>query len=152
MVKKKSEKLKRISQKNIIKNLTRAVNNRHTREMKYMNIQIFGKNKCFESKSAERFFKERKIKYQYINLAEKGMSLRELDIVLAYVKDIDELFDTKSSLYVSLNVPKLRTVESKKMLLLANPLALKTPIVRDCDSKKCTVGAAEQIWKSWQQA
>jgi arsenate reductase-like glutaredoxin family protein len=54
-----------------------------------MNIQIFGKNKCFASRSAERFFKERKIKYQFINLEEKGLSSREIDNVLASIKNID---------------------------------------------------------------
>ena len=39
-----------------------------------MNIQIFGKSKCFDTKKAERYFKERKIKYQLINMTEKGMS------------------------------------------------------------------------------
>lgn len=115
-----------------------------------MNIQIFGKNKCFESRAAERFFKERKIKFHFINLLEKGLSARELDNVLACVKDVDLLFDKKSPLYESFNVAYIsRSVEDKKELLLANPALLTTPIVRDCDSKKCTVGKADSIWKEW---
>lgn len=116
-----------------------------------MNIQIFGKNKCFGSKSAERFFKERKIKYQFINVLEKGLSARELDNVLQNVRDIDLLFDKKSASYESLNIAYItRNTAEKKELLLANPSLLVTPIVRDCESKKCTVGVAESIWKSWQ--
>ena len=42
-----------------------------------MNIQIFGKKKCFDTKKAERFFKERGIKYQFIDMKEKGMSKGE---------------------------------------------------------------------------
>ena len=42
-----------------------------------MNIQIFGMSKSFDTKKAERWFKERRIKYQYIDLYEKGLSLGE---------------------------------------------------------------------------
>lgn len=115
-----------------------------------MNIQIFGKVKCFGSKGAERFFKERKIKYQFINILEKGLSARELDNVLASIKDIDLLFDTKCPLYTTLNVAYIkRSTEDKKGLLLDNPALIKTPIVRDCDSKKATLGTAESVWKTW---
>ena len=48
-----------------------------------MNIQIFGKNKCFDTKKAERWFKERRIKYQLIDLPRYGMSRRELESVRA---------------------------------------------------------------------
>ena len=37
-----------------------------------MNIQIFGTKKCNDTKKAERFFKERGIKYQFIDMKEKG--------------------------------------------------------------------------------
>ncbi|MEG2014150.1 MAG: ArsC family transcriptional regulator [Clostridia bacterium] len=115
-----------------------------------MNIQIFGKTKCFASRSAERFFKERKIKYQFINIIEKGLSPRELDNVIASVKDIDLLFDKKSSLYESLYIAYIkRSVEDKRELLLSNSALITTPIVRDCDSKKCALGDAEKEWKSW---
>lgn len=115
-----------------------------------MNIQIFGKNKCFASRSAERFFKERKIKYQFINILEKGLSPRELENVLQSIKDIDLLFDKKSPLYESFNVAFIkRNIDDKKELLISNPSLLTTPIVRDCDSKKCTIGNAELVWKSW---
>lgn len=116
-----------------------------------MNIQIFGKNKCFASKAAQRFFKERNIKYQYINILEKGLSAKELDSVLQSIKDIDLLFDHKSPLFESLNITYIkRTTGDKKELLLANPSLIITPLVRDCDTKKCTVGNAETIWKTWQ--
>lgn len=115
-----------------------------------MNIQIFGKNKCFDTKSAERFFKERKIKYQFINLSEKGLSAKELDNILISVKDIDSLFDSKSPLYDKFNVAYiLRSVEDKKELLIENPMLLKSPIVRDCDSKCATVGNAVEVWSLW---
>ena len=58
-----------------------------------MNIQIFGKSKCFDTKKAERYFKERRIKYQYIDLGKYGMSGKEFDSVLRGVGGIDALID-----------------------------------------------------------
>ena len=58
-----------------------------------MNIQIFGKNKCFDTKKAQRWFKERGIKFQMIDLAQKGMSRGELDSVLKAVGELDALID-----------------------------------------------------------
>ena len=42
-----------------------------------MNVQIFGSPKCFDTKKAERWFKERRVKYQYVDLPKKGFSLGE---------------------------------------------------------------------------
>ena len=56
-----------------------------------MNIQIFGKSKCFDTKKAERWFKERRIKYQSIDLVKYGMSGKEFDSVLRAVGGIDNL-------------------------------------------------------------
>ena len=58
-----------------------------------MNIQIFGKAKCFDTKKAERYFKERRIKFQSIDLNRYGMSGREFDSVLRAVGGIDNLID-----------------------------------------------------------
>ena len=46
-----------------------------------MNIQIFGTKKCRDTRKAERFFKERGIKYQFIDMKEKGMSKGEFNSV-----------------------------------------------------------------------
>ena len=51
-----------------------------------MNIQIFGKPKCFDTKKAERYFKERKIKYQLIDITQKPMSKGEFNSVKQAVK------------------------------------------------------------------
>ena len=50
-----------------------------------MNIQIFGKSKCFDTKKAERYFKERRIKVQNIDLLRYGMSNGEFESVLRAV-------------------------------------------------------------------
>ena len=59
-----------------------------------MNIQIFGKSKCFDTKKAERYFKERRIKYQYIDLNRYGISRGELQSVKNAV-GLDNLVDEK---------------------------------------------------------
>ena len=46
-----------------------------------MNIQIYGTRKCNDTKKAERFFKERGIKYQFVDMKEKCMSKGELTSV-----------------------------------------------------------------------
>ena len=64
-----------------------------------MNIQIYGKSKCFDTKKAERYFKERRIKYQYIDLEKYGMSLGEYRNIKAAIGSIDGLIDEKSKAY-----------------------------------------------------
>ena len=93
-----------------------------------MNIQIFGKNKCFDTKKAERYFKERRISFQSIDLKKYGMSGREFDSVLRAVGGIDNLIDWDS--------------KSPEVTLM------KTPIVRN--GKLATVGYCPEIWASWE--
>jgi arsenate reductase (glutaredoxin) len=113
-----------------------------------MNIQIFGVNKCFDTKKAERYFKERKIKYQYVDLKQKGLSKGELQSVKAAV-GINSLIDKDSKEYVRLNMQYMRTESVKEELLLNNPGLYKTPIVRD--GKRATVGYLPEVWKSWEE-
>ena len=63
-----------------------------------MNIQIFGKSKCFDTKKAERWFKERRIKYQYIDIVKYGMSRGELSSVKNAV-GLENLVDPKDPDY-----------------------------------------------------
>lgn len=112
-----------------------------------MNIQIFGISKCFDTKKAERYFKERKIKYQFIDLNIKGLSKGELQNVRAAV-GLRELINEKSKEYTKLNLQNIRTDSVKEELLLNNPKLYKTPIVRN--GKMATVGYKPEIWKDWE--
>lgn len=112
-----------------------------------MNIQIFGVKKCFDTKKAERYFKERKIRYQFIDLNEKALSKRELQSVRASV-DINELINIKAKEYKSLNVDQIRNNNVKEEILLNNPKLYKTPIVRN--GKQATVGYVPEVWKTWE--
>lgn len=104
-----------------------------------MNIQIFGKNKCFDTKKAERYLKERNIKYQLINLREKGMSKGELTSVIKALGGYGALLD--------LNCKDQETEEEKLEKLLENPQVFKTPIVRN--GRKASVGYQPEVWKEW---
>ena len=58
-----------------------------------MNVQIFGTKKSNDSKKAERFFKERGIRYQFVDMKEKGLSRSEFQSVLQAVGGLDEMID-----------------------------------------------------------
>lgn len=111
-----------------------------------MNIQIFGTKKCFDTKKAERFFKERRIKYQLIDMKEKGMSKGELNSVKSSV-GINELINTKAKNYSKSNLANIRSAEVKEEVLLKDQSLIKTPIVRN--GKLATVGAQTEIWEDW---
>ena len=114
-----------------------------------MNIQIFGKSKCFDTKKAERYFKERRIKVQNIDLLRYGMSGGEFDSVLRAVGGVDKLIDweLKSPEIDLLRYTGDRTAKEDK--LFDHPELMKTPVVR-C-GKKATVGYCPDVWKEWEE-
>lgn len=112
-----------------------------------MNIQIFGSNKCFDTKKAERYFKERKIKFQYIDLLKYGMSKGEFESVKSAV-GLNEMINTKSKDYEKLNLHLIRSSAIREELALNNPKVLNTPIVRN--GKQATVGFKPEIWNIWE--
>lgn len=109
-----------------------------------MNIQIFGKAKCFDTKKAERYFKERRIKYQFIDVIKYGMSRGELSSVKNAV-GLEALVDEKDEDYPMFQY--LASTEAKLDKLFEIPYLLKTPIVRN--GKQATVGFCPEIWKDW---
>ena len=110
-----------------------------------MNIQIFGKSKCFDTKKAQRFFKERRVKVQNIDLIKYGISKGELTSVVRAV-GLDNLIDPKHPDAAMLSYFAL---DSQKLEhLLDDPSLLKTPIVRN--GKQATVGYCPEVWKTWE--
>jgi Spx/MgsR family transcriptional regulator len=113
-----------------------------------MNIQIFGIKKSFETQKAERYFKERKIKYQFIDLKQKELSKRELESIRAAVGGVNNLIDDKSKDYNKLNLGAIRSSEIKEEILLNNPSLYRVPIVRN--GKQATVGYEPKTWETWE--
>ncbi len=113
-----------------------------------MNIQIFGSGKCFDTKKAERYFKERGIKFQSIDVGKFGMSKGELSNIKPAVGGIDRLLDTASKDKDLLALLQYLSPEDKENKLLENPKLFQTPIVRN--GKKATVGYQPEVWQGWE--
>lgn len=112
-----------------------------------MNIQIFGRKKCFDTKKAERYFKERNIKFQYIDIDLKGLSKGELNSVKKNIT-INELINTRAKEYKNLNLDKIRSSEMKEEILLNNPKLFNSPIVRNGNLE--TLGYKKEVWDKWE--
>ncbi len=112
-----------------------------------MNIQIFGKSKCFDTKKAERYFKERRIKYQLIDMTQKGMSKGEYNSVKAAVGGMENLIDKDGKAYKDLFIEYMRPSDVEEKLL-ENPVLFKTPVVRN--GKAATIGYCPDVWKDWE--
>lgn len=113
-----------------------------------MNIQIFGKSKCFDTRKAERWFKERRIKYQYIDLTKYGMSGKEFDSVLRGVGGIDNLIDWNGKSQEVTNMRYMEARTAKEDKVFDDPALMKTPVVRN--GKQATVGFCPEIWATWE--
>ena len=112
-----------------------------------MNIQIFGTKKNFDSKKAERYFKERGIKYQFIDMKEKGLSKGEFQSVCQAVGGHNKLIDTDCKDKDLLALITYIAEEDKAEKILENQSIVKIPVVRN--GKQATVGYQPEIWKSW---
>lgn len=109
-----------------------------------MNIQIFGKSKCFDTKKAERYFKERRIRFQAVDVKKFGMSRGELASVKNAV-GLPAMVDPNHPDAVLLSY--LASDQAKLDKLFEDPTLLRTPVVRN--GKQATVGYCPQVWESW---
>lgn len=112
-----------------------------------MNVQIFGTKKCFDTKKAERYFKERKVPYQLIDMKEKGMSKGEFNSIRQAVGGADAMLDENCRNQDVLALIKYIAPEDKDDKILENQEILKTPIVRN--GKQATIGYQPDTWKDW---
>lgn len=113
-----------------------------------MNIQIFGKSKCFDTKKTERYFKERRIKYQYVDLLRFGLSGKEFDAVLRGVGGIDNLIDWNGKSQEITNMRYMDDSIAKEDKVFDDPKLMRTPIVRN--GKYVTIGYCPDIWATWE--
>jgi arsenate reductase len=111
-----------------------------------MNIQIFGTKKCQASRKAERYFKERKINYQFIDLSLKGLSKGELQSVQRFIP-LNDLLDASSKEYQQRNLAYI--IHNRESVMLEYPALFKTPIVRN-GTVAATIGYCPEVWKQWQ--
>ena len=114
---------------------------------KPMNIQIFGTKKNADTRKAERFFKERGIRYQSIDLKQKGLSKGEFQSVSQAVGGLDEMIDSDCKDKDLLALIRYLAPEEKAGKVFENQAVIKMPIVRN--GKAATVGYQPEIWKTW---
>ena len=112
-----------------------------------MNIQIFGTKKSADTRKAERWFKERRIKFQAVDLAEKGLSKGEFQSVCQAVGGLDAMIDPDGKDKDLLALIKYIAVEDRLQKVLENQSVLKQPIVRN--GRQATVGYRPEVWKEW---
>lgn len=113
-----------------------------------MNVQIFGKSKCFDTKKAERYFKERRISYQFVDLLRYGLSGKEFETVLRGLGGIDQLIDWQSKAEAVTLMKYMDDVRAKEDKVFDEPAVMRTPIVRN--GKQVTVGYCPEIWSKWE--
>ncbi len=112
-----------------------------------MNIQIFGTKKCSDTRKAERFFKERGIKFQFVDMKEKGMSKGEFNSVAQTHGGIESMINPDAKDKDVLDLIKYIAEEDRLEKILENQQVIKTPIVRN--GKQSTIGYKPDEWKKW---
>lgn len=113
-----------------------------------MNIQIFGTKKSKDSQKAERFFKERGIKFQYVDMKIKGLSKGEFESVLKAVGGLEAMIDRNCKDKDLLALVTYIAEEDRAEKVLENQSVLLLPIVRN--GKQATVGYQPEVWKKWE--
>lgn len=113
-----------------------------------MNIQIFGTKKSFDTKKAQRYFKERRVKFQFVDLKEKGLSKGELESVARAAGGIDALIDPSAKDADTVALVQYLGADQKFDKVLENQQILREPIVRN--GRQATVGYQPDVWKGWE--
>ena len=112
-----------------------------------MNIQIFGTKKSSDTRKAERWFKERRVKAQSIDLLDKGISRGELRGVAQACGGLDALIDPDAKDRDALALVTYLAPAQREDALLEHPQVLRQPIVRN--GKKAAVGYCPEVYEAW---
>ena len=112
-----------------------------------MNIQIFGTRKSADTRKAERFFKERGIRYQFVDMKEKGLSKGEFESVKKALGGLENMIDQGCKDRDLLALITWIAEEDRVQKVLENQSVLKIPIVRN--GRQATAGYQPEVWKTW---
>lgn len=110
-----------------------------------MNVQIFGRRDCADTRKAERWFKERRIPFQFVDLKIKGLAPREFETIAAAV-GLDDLIDRGSRRFLEKGLSAAPPARMRSAAA-EDSLILKTPMVRD--GRAATVGYRPDVWETW---
>ncbi|HKV50893.1 MAG TPA: ArsC/Spx/MgsR family protein [Gemmatimonadaceae bacterium] len=112
-----------------------------------MEVQIFGTRKCADTRKAQRFFSERRVRVHFVDLAERAASRGEITRFVQRF-GVLALVDEESRRYADLGLRTARLPDERWLTVLTEePMLLRTPLVR-CQHR-LTVGIAESEWASW---
>jgi arsenate reductase-like glutaredoxin family protein len=112
-----------------------------------MEVQIFGTRKSANTRKAQRFFTERRVKVHFVDLNERAASIGELRR-FAQKFGVGSLIDRQSERYLDLGLQHARMNDDSWLTKLADePQLLMQPLVRF--GQKVTLGLAEAEWKEW---
>lgn len=112
-----------------------------------MNVQIYCHKKNFDVQKAERWFKERRIRYQLVDLKRAKIGPRELANIAAKT-GLRALVDESSDAYKQSVIPHLSGEQAILDALIADPKLMRTPIVRN--GREATVGFVPDTWSAWE--
>ncbi len=113
-----------------------------------MNIQVFGTKKSADTRKAERFFKERGIRFQFVDLTQKGLSKGEFESVARAVGGMEAMLDPNTKDKKTLTLIQYLVPDQQLEKILENQQVLKMPIVRN--GKQATLGYQPEVWKTWE--
>jgi arsenate reductase-like glutaredoxin family protein len=112
-----------------------------------MEVQVFGTRKHSDTRKAERFFKERRIRIHFVDFAIRAPAIGELRR-FAQKFGVEALVDRDSKRFAELGLGPSRYGDEKWLSLLCEePLLITQPLVRF--QQQVTVGLQEATWKSW---
>ena len=112
-----------------------------------MNIQIFGTKKRSDTRKAERWFKERRIRAQVIDLLDKGISRGELRSAAQACGGLEALLDENARDKDALALVKYTAAAQREEAVLEHPQVLRQPIVRN--GKKAAAGYCPEVYEAW---
>ena len=111
------------------------------------NIQIYCVKRSFDVQKAERFFKERRIPFQSVDMRRHVPGRRELDLFARATGGMSALLDRESTKVLSHPAAYMRDENAIAQEIMEDPSLLRAPIVRN--GQKVTIGVHEDIWTQW---
>lgn len=114
-----------------------------------MEVQIFGVRKSADTRKAQRFFSDRRIKVHFVDLDERAPAAGELKRFLQKF-GLDAILDREGKRFQELGLRYANLSEERWLdKLMLEPLLLRLPLVRQIGANGLTVGLAEPTWKEW---
>ena len=111
------------------------------------NIQIYFVKRNFDVQKAERFFKERRVPFQSVDMRRHAPGRRELELFASAAGGMSALLDRSSPKVLSHPAAYMRDENAIAEELIEDPSLMLAPVVRN--GQKVTIGVHEDIWAGW---